>query len=547
MNRIIIDTLWDRKTRDDININFKYLFNGVNSLEKTISDLIVEAGKSDPEVIQARGGEELLNDRLNKTDSLLSEKVTKEEMSDELKELEEELKSRKIDVRDFGAKGNGVASDTEAFQATLNLAKSSRGVEIYIPAGVYLMTDELIIYENTTIIASPQAHMSRNHNMYMLLNGDRGVDFQGFNGNGNININGGTWDMNGEDHDGATCFCFGHAENLTFKNVTIRNVSWSHGIEINACKNVIIEECNFEGYHNPGNRGFSEAIQLDLMKSTGVFNAFGSYDNTPCVDVTINKCRFDKSDRYSGWGRGIGSHSSTINKWHENIIISNNFFYNTEQWAIRPYSWNNLKIVNNFFIGCGGGIGAGVPVGSTDQADENGVDQGHSQDSFNFEIKGNLFKGVGSYGVAINLKGEDDGRFKDCVISGNTFTNIKNTGIHLNFVENINISGNVFNGIDNHGIWGAGIIRVIISDNNVHGAGQTAGEWQGFRITTSPSNIVVFTGNVITKKQGSSNNVEVGAYFSAGVENLTRYGNHMLGLGIRDNSITPKTDGRDIT
>lgn len=45
-----------------------------------------------------------------------------------------------INVRDFGAKGDGVTDDTAAIQAALNKGKTT-----YIPQGVYVITDELVL------------------------------------------------------------------------------------------------------------------------------------------------------------------------------------------------------------------------------------------------------------------------------------------------------------------------------------------------------------------------------------------------------------------
>ncbi len=75
MERKVISTLWDRKTRNDINTDFDYLFRGVGTLNKTITNLVVEAGDANPEVIQARGGEDVLNDRLNNLEGALNDKT----------------------------------------------------------------------------------------------------------------------------------------------------------------------------------------------------------------------------------------------------------------------------------------------------------------------------------------------------------------------------------------------------------------------------------------------------------------------------------------
>ncbi|GJM72867.1 hypothetical protein HMSSN036_50830 [Paenibacillus macerans] len=45
-----------------------------------------------------------------------------------------------LNVKDAGAKGDGIADDTEAFRRTLRLAADSRrGAEVIVPAGTYLL------------------------------------------------------------------------------------------------------------------------------------------------------------------------------------------------------------------------------------------------------------------------------------------------------------------------------------------------------------------------------------------------------------------------
>ena len=49
-------------------------------------------------------------------------------------------------MRNFGAKGNGVTSDTAAIQAALNAAKP--GDAVYFPAGTYLLSDRIAVYQS---------------------------------------------------------------------------------------------------------------------------------------------------------------------------------------------------------------------------------------------------------------------------------------------------------------------------------------------------------------------------------------------------------------
>ena len=60
-------------------------------------------------------------------------------------------------VRDFGAKGDGVSDDTAAFVRALELGRGGQGTRektpanVYVPSGTYLISDTLIVYRATML------------------------------------------------------------------------------------------------------------------------------------------------------------------------------------------------------------------------------------------------------------------------------------------------------------------------------------------------------------------------------------------------------------
>jgi hypothetical protein len=60
-------------------------------------------------------------------------------------------------VRDFGAKGDGVSDDTPAFIRALEVGRGGKGMRektpanVYVPSGTYLISDTLIVYRATML------------------------------------------------------------------------------------------------------------------------------------------------------------------------------------------------------------------------------------------------------------------------------------------------------------------------------------------------------------------------------------------------------------
>ena len=59
--------------------------------------------------------------------------------------------SHSLDVRAFGAKGDGATDDTAAFQTALNQAYQAGGGTVFVPPGRYLIATHLIVPHNVTL------------------------------------------------------------------------------------------------------------------------------------------------------------------------------------------------------------------------------------------------------------------------------------------------------------------------------------------------------------------------------------------------------------
>ncbi|WP_059049993.1 glycosyl hydrolase family 28-related protein [Paenibacillus senegalimassiliensis] len=93
---------------------------GIDNTYTRISEIVAQAGDDNTEIVDARAGYPVLGDRLNASDAQLADLA--------------------INVKAYGAIGDGVADDTTAIQAAITDAYNSGRGLVFLPAGVYIVT-----------------------------------------------------------------------------------------------------------------------------------------------------------------------------------------------------------------------------------------------------------------------------------------------------------------------------------------------------------------------------------------------------------------------
>jgi hypothetical protein len=346
-------------------------------------------------------------------------------------------------------------SQTVGFQNCLDLAKTAGGIHLIIPQGYTLTTTaELTIYANTKISAHG-ASIKRNHSGYLLMNGVRGtLTATGYNGNGNITIEGGLWDINGVTQSStASGFAFAHARDLVFRDLTMKDAN-SHSIECNSSFRVLFDNVKCIGLSASASNLTAEAIQLDFAGADG-FPAFGAYDGTVCKAITFRKCYFGSSGTSgtTAVARGMGSHGAYMGAWHESILIEDCMFDGVTDYGMQAYNWKNVKIVNNTFLNSEGGIILYVAFKDTDKFDVNGNPASSFQDADNFLISGNKFKGIKTKNH-IRIYGTTDAKIRNCKIVNNTIEDAGGNAacVFGQYFDNLDVSHNTIRGIQNTAI-----------------------------------------------------------------------------------------------
>ncbi|MEV4397399.1 hypothetical protein [Nonomuraea sp. NPDC049607] len=272
---------------------------------------------------------------------------------------------------------------------------------VVAPAGVHVLKRPLMIGGNTTLRAAgatftsdiavqPQTyHKDKNQHSpeptypdsfvsvgavnsreaTLLLNAVPD-DCTGYRAAGNIRLEGGTWDptahfvrnATGDDRARATAappmnaITFEHTYDVELSGVTVRNVKWWHGVELNAVHTVTVSECRFEGWVEAPTAGLwhGEAVQLDLPTDGTTWG--GVADNTPTTNVRIIDNYCGASQEYPGWGKLTGSHTGAPGAVHSDVWIERNLIENAKWDAIGPMNTSRVVIRENTIRSSWGGV-----------------------------------------------------------------------------------------------------------------------------------------------------------------------------------------------
>ncbi|MFD2762920.1 right-handed parallel beta-helix repeat-containing protein [Micromonospora eburnea] len=475
-----------------------------------------------------------------------------------------------IDVRDHGARGDGTTDDTAALQAALNAGK---GQIVYLPPGTYPVSTMLSVFSGTTVVATATTVIRRTAGPAIMGNGVLG-DFTAtkWDGESDITIQGGVWDVNaGAVTASGSAFGFSHGHNVRFTDLTVRDVQRHHGIELNAMKTVRVVNCRFEGFSDPeGNRGYSEAVQMDYAGGPSHFGLFGAADFYGCQDIEISGCYAGPSARFPSFPRLAGSHGGPDGHQHTGLRVLNNYAVGCTEWAIRLYDWTDAVVESNQIVGGGGGIqigpagvqpGGNIIVRGNTLRDLSGIKEasGRPPDAAicvgrlndartrNLVIEGNIIQDVVFEGISVY-------RTDRAVVAHNVIARCGGVGVRVNSSPRAVISGNnittpgregIVAHVGSHGsrisdnlielsaTYGISITDnvddVVVRDNTVFGAGTTAGTAAALRVSNY-ANRTALLGNTV-RRRGSGSEASYGISITGTCSGTWYTGNDLRNAG----------------
>ncbi|MED1469255.1 right-handed parallel beta-helix repeat-containing protein [Bacillus salipaludis] len=313
----------------------------------------------------------------------------------------------------------------DKIQAALNKAKTStEPIKVIVPSGIYTLRDVLHVYKNTYLKVNENTTFYRSFEGSFLKNGISSLPESGYDGNSNIVIDGGTWVLNQEGaYVKGNGFSIGHGSNILIQNTVIKNVVFSHAVDLAGDKDVLIRNNQFLGYDDntdTHSRSYAEAVQIDVMMKDAI-PGFETYDKTPTVNVRVENNVFGNSDTpgFYPWGVGVGSHTFVVGRAYNNIQITGNIFNSMTVAGVNSYGWTDVVISGNTFNKNQKATWLRTPAIGANTLDSNDVQQNHSVPSRNILIENNQFNSI--VDAAIDLYGHKTGYVSDVTVSHNTW------------------------------------------------------------------------------------------------------------------------------
>lgn len=337
-----------------------------------------------------------------------------------------------VNVRDFGARGNGVVSDTRAFQRAIDA-----GPPVWVPPGRYLVGN-LLLRTGLTLFGE----------------GKQSVLLQGPGNRYLASVNPGAGGFADPERNAHSIALRGLL--LDGQVVQTGFAEHSHVVNINACSRLLIEDCEIRGfrgdgvYLGSGNTGRDERHNQDVIIRRCVFDGVNHSNRNAisvidCQGLLIEECRFTSCSRDDMPG-AIDLEPDD----HDFHVL------------------RDISIRNNRFVDIGGNLGA-ISLYLPHKRYANPVRQ--------VSIEGNRILGNGkSDGISLVSRGDCTAQTPDMSIevARNWIMNMR-TPFHIDGAHGVTFTGNKVHGARREGVIGLPRVgrsgRVVVSINEFEDLG----------------------------------------------------------------------------
>lgn len=223
---------------------------------------------------------------------------------------------------------------------------------LVITAGQTVTVDQVVdIGSNTTIIATGAEIIQEQDGTGVIKHY---VDGGNYNAIENVTIVGGKW-RNRVNSGVCTMLRFAHGKNLHFQGLDIQSNYTGHGLELIACKNVVVDKCRIIAANEKTRKKNvrEEALQIDLatpLTAPGVLKETGNkayVQGQVSRNITVSDCTIKGSRGISVNFPGKERNSSYMNNFHTNITIKGCHVTGVNAEAISLFNAVGCTVKNN--------------------------------------------------------------------------------------------------------------------------------------------------------------------------------------------------------
>ena len=385
-------------------------------------------------------------------------------------ELQQIKTSYIVNVKEFGAKGDGFTDDTQAIRNALSVHGDESCVVLF-PTGTYVVSDNVELYSNTILDLNNSTILTKGTTLF--LNNENSVKFvnDGYCMK-NITIKNGAFKGEGTNILKLSLMKVDnvHIEDILFDGCHYGN----HAIELGGCKDVFIERCRFTNVSLNDAYQYVELIQTEYASYNGMpywNEKYEGYDDLPCKNVVVAYCSFEKGAYGTHYPNAIGGHGFFASQ-HNGLTVHHCTFNNWTYACIRPLKWTNINIHDNTFYANDDGTVGAITI-------ESAYDTAYGFiASDNIKICNNVFKAWHKTKRRfIYITGHNaDNQHGSVLISGNeykgTYDEVDSTSgsdfVQIDYVRNVLIFGNIIHNAKNV-VFASNTLPIVFKANNVVG------------------------------------------------------------------------------
>lgn len=274
-------------------------------------------------------------------------------LQNQIDDLRSDVDELYINVKNYGAEGDGTTDDTVAIQTALNT-----GANVYFPDGVYIISNTLN-YSGKKLFGTGTIKTSVALEKAVVINNSDLIEVSG------ISIDGNALSATLLHISSCKQVLVHHCTMYNTENATLLNVRGCSGIYITECDNTEVYDCVIENINrtqtSPGtisSAGIVSASDISYIHNNYINNVKCSSETTDCDGIYVvgklpglsgvytGHAIIENNTIYNCTGRFIKSQCAQVSVKSNELRIINDFILNAMFIAIDPQMGNAL-IENN--------------------------------------------------------------------------------------------------------------------------------------------------------------------------------------------------------